>query len=113
MLTHYCLIFFVSNTFQKVHEQQKFHWAELQADFLEEYSVKSIFPIHFQPLVLVACFVHCLSRNAFFFVRSFTFKGFDAMFVRGKNQIYFSKTTKVLILYKYRQSCLVVHKHHQ
>jgi hypothetical protein len=49
-----------SHTFEEVHEKSKFHWALLQTGFLEEYSVKSIFPIHFQLLVLPALLVHAL-----------------------------------------------------
>ncbi|XP_056004039.1 transient receptor potential cation channel subfamily M member-like 2 isoform X2 [Ostrea edulis] len=54
------LIAMYSNTFSEVHEKSKFYWALLQTDFLEEYSVKSIFPIHFQLLVVPMCLVHFL-----------------------------------------------------
>jgi hypothetical protein len=55
---------FFSHTFEEVHEKSKFYWALLQTDFLEEYSVKSIFPIHFQLLVLPVCLVYFLVRGS-------------------------------------------------
>ncbi|CAC5421434.1 unnamed protein product [Mytilus coruscus] len=45
------------DTFQQVHQESEFHWAQLQTDFLEEYSVKTIFPIHLQLLALPVCLV--------------------------------------------------------
>ncbi|XP_056004040.1 uncharacterized protein LOC125661033 isoform X1 [Ostrea edulis] len=62
------LIAMYSHTFEEVHERSKFYWALLQTDFLEEYSVKSIFPIHFQLLILPVCLVHfllCFLRSGF------------------------------------------------
>lgn len=47
-----------SNTFTEVHKESEFHWSQLQTDFLEEYSVKPIFPIHLQLLALPVCFAH-------------------------------------------------------
>lgn len=47
-----------SDTFQQVHQESEFHWSQLQTDFLEEYSVKTIFPIHLQLLALPVCVVH-------------------------------------------------------
>ncbi|VDI08395.1 Hypothetical predicted protein, partial [Mytilus galloprovincialis] len=46
------------DTYQKVNDECKFHWAQLQTDFLEEYSLETIFPIHLQLLALPFCFVH-------------------------------------------------------
>ncbi|CAC5385234.1 unnamed protein product [Mytilus coruscus] len=48
------------NTFQKVHQESEFYWSQLQNDFLEEYSVKTIFPIHLQLLVLPVAIVHAI-----------------------------------------------------
>ncbi|XP_071145517.1 uncharacterized protein [Mytilus edulis] len=47
-----------SNTFKEVHEEAEFYWSQLQNDFLEEYSVKTIFPIHVQLLVLPVIIIH-------------------------------------------------------
>ncbi|XP_076107440.1 uncharacterized protein LOC143075763 [Mytilus galloprovincialis] len=52
------LIAIYSDTYQKVNDECKFHWAQLQSDFLEEYSLETIFPIHLQLLVLPFCLVH-------------------------------------------------------
>ncbi|XP_062602906.1 transient receptor potential cation channel subfamily M member 2-like [Saccostrea cucullata] len=63
------LIAMYSHTFEEVHEKSKFYWSQLQLDFLEEYSVKTIFPIHFQLLVLPVSLVHFMIWFPFFFVR--------------------------------------------
>ncbi|XP_052083007.1 transient receptor potential cation channel subfamily M member-like 2 isoform X1 [Mytilus californianus] len=52
------LIAMYSNTFKEVHEEAEFYWSQLQNDFLEEYSVKTIFPIHVQLLVLPVVIIH-------------------------------------------------------
>ncbi|XP_063408848.1 transient receptor potential cation channel subfamily M member 2-like [Mytilus trossulus] len=52
------LIAMYSNTFKVVHEEAEFYWSQLQNDFLEEYSVKTIFPIHVQLLVLPMIILH-------------------------------------------------------
>ncbi|XP_071179857.1 uncharacterized protein [Mytilus edulis] len=54
------LIAIYSDTYQKVNDECKFHWSQLQIDFLEEYSLETIFPIHLQMLVLPFCLVHFL-----------------------------------------------------
>ncbi|XP_052090013.1 transient receptor potential cation channel subfamily M member-like 2 [Mytilus californianus] len=54
------LIAIYSDTFQQVQVQSKFHWSLLQKDFLEEYSLKTIFPIHLQLIALPVCLVHWL-----------------------------------------------------
>ncbi|VDI33497.1 Hypothetical predicted protein [Mytilus galloprovincialis] len=54
------LIAIYSDTFQQVQVQSKFHWSLLQKDFLEEYSLKTIFPIHLQLIALLPCLVHLL-----------------------------------------------------
>ncbi|XP_063448007.1 transient receptor potential cation channel subfamily M member 2-like [Mytilus trossulus] len=46
------LIAIYSDTYQKVNYACKFHWSQLTTDFLEEYSLETIFPIHLQLLVL-------------------------------------------------------------
>ncbi|XP_076107444.1 transient receptor potential cation channel subfamily M member 7-like [Mytilus galloprovincialis] len=46
------LIAIYSDTYQKVNYACKFHWSQLTTDFLEEYSIETIFPIHLQLLVL-------------------------------------------------------------
>ncbi|VDI71795.1 Hypothetical predicted protein [Mytilus galloprovincialis] len=51
------LIAIYNDTFQQVHQESEFHWAQLQTDFLEEYSVKTIFPIHLQLLALPVCLI--------------------------------------------------------
>ncbi|VDI25426.1 Hypothetical predicted protein, partial [Mytilus galloprovincialis] len=52
------LIAIYSDTYQKVNDECKFHWAQLTTDFLEEYSLETIFPIHFELLVLSFGLVH-------------------------------------------------------
>ncbi|CAG2200767.1 TRPM2 [Mytilus edulis] len=52
------LIAIYSDTYQKVNDECKFHWAQLQTDFLEEYSIETIFPIHLQLLMIPFCLVH-------------------------------------------------------
>ncbi|XP_061170919.1 uncharacterized protein LOC133180400 [Saccostrea echinata] len=63
------LIAMYSHTFEDVHEKSKFYWSQLQLDFLEEYSVKTIFPIHFQLLVLPVSLIHFVIWFPFSFVR--------------------------------------------
>ncbi|XP_061170920.1 uncharacterized protein LOC133180401 [Saccostrea echinata] len=62
------LIAMYSHTFEEVHEKSKFYWSQLQTDFLEEYSVKSIFPVHFQLLALPVCLVHFIFWCPFHFL---------------------------------------------
>ncbi|XP_063397476.1 transient receptor potential cation channel subfamily M member 3-like [Mytilus trossulus] len=52
------LIAMYSNTFKEIHEKSEFYWSQLQNDFLEEYSIKTIFPIHVQLLVLPVVITH-------------------------------------------------------
>lgn len=52
------LIAMYSNTFKEIHEKSEFYWSQLQNDFLEEYSIKTIFPIHVQLLVLPVIITH-------------------------------------------------------
>lgn len=46
-----------SDTFQQVHRESEFYCLQLQADFLEEFMVKTIFPTHLQLLAIPACFL--------------------------------------------------------
>lgn len=51
----YMLVFFFiffSDTFNAVQQKSDFYWKQIQTDFLEEYSIKTIFPIHLQLLAL-------------------------------------------------------------
>lgn len=59
---HFFVFVFVcsSDTFQQVHQVSEFYWSQLQTDFLEEYSVKTIFPIHLQLFALPMFLVHAL-----------------------------------------------------
>ncbi|XP_052074304.1 uncharacterized protein LOC127712112 isoform X5 [Mytilus californianus] len=52
------LIAIYSDTYKKVNDECKFHWSQIQTDFLEEYSIETIFPIHLQLLALPFCLVH-------------------------------------------------------
>ncbi|XP_062575810.1 transient-receptor-potential-like protein [Saccostrea cucullata] len=52
------LIAMYSNTFSEVHVKSKFYWSQLQTDFLEEYSIKSIFPFHMQWIAIVFFIFH-------------------------------------------------------
>ncbi|XP_061186810.1 transient receptor potential cation channel subfamily M member 2-like [Saccostrea echinata] len=54
------LIAMYSHTFSEVHVKSKFYWSQLQTDFLEEYSVKSIFPFHMQWIAMIFCLFHLL-----------------------------------------------------
>ncbi|XP_071146988.1 uncharacterized protein [Mytilus edulis] len=54
------LIAIYSNTFQSVHQESEYYWSQLQNDFLEEYSVKTVFPIHLQLLVLPIAIMHAI-----------------------------------------------------
>ncbi|XP_055999756.1 transient receptor potential cation channel subfamily M member 2-like [Ostrea edulis] len=54
------LIAMYSYTFSEVHVKSKFYWSQLQTNFLEEYSLKPIFPFHMQWLAMVFCFIHFL-----------------------------------------------------
>ncbi|VDI08563.1 Hypothetical predicted protein [Mytilus galloprovincialis] len=54
------LIAMYSDTFQKVQQESEFYWSQLQTDFLEEYSIKTVFPIHLQLLVLPAAIIHAI-----------------------------------------------------
>ncbi|VDI72971.1 Hypothetical predicted protein [Mytilus galloprovincialis] len=66
------LIAIYSDTFEKVQQESEFHWSQLRNGFLEEFSVKTIFPIHLQLLELPFCLVHfiiwcagvCVKRKA-------------------------------------------------
>jgi hypothetical protein len=61
---------FFSHTFKEVHEKNKFYLAYLQTSILEEYSVKSVFPVHFQLLVLPALLIHLLVWACMAFFRA-------------------------------------------
>ncbi|XP_061167809.1 transient receptor potential cation channel subfamily M member-like 2 [Saccostrea echinata] len=52
------LIAMYSNTFAEVHEKSKFYWSQLQTDFLEEFSLKSIFPVHMQLIAIPFFVIH-------------------------------------------------------
>ncbi|VDI19387.1 Hypothetical predicted protein, partial [Mytilus galloprovincialis] len=52
------LIAIYSDTYQKVNDEFKFHWSQLQANFLEEYMVEPIFPIHLLPIAVPFFLVH-------------------------------------------------------
>ncbi|VDI37294.1 Hypothetical predicted protein [Mytilus galloprovincialis] len=54
------LIAMYSDTFQKVHQESEFYWAQIQTDFLEDYSIKTVFPLHLQLLVLPAAIIHAI-----------------------------------------------------
>lgn len=43
---------FFSHSFNEVQQQSDFYWRKIQTDFLEEYSIKTIFPVHLQLLAL-------------------------------------------------------------
>lgn len=49
---------YFSDTYRKVNDECKFHWSQLQTDFLDEYIVEPIFPIHLQPIALPFFLVH-------------------------------------------------------
>ncbi|XP_062601197.1 transient receptor potential cation channel subfamily M member 4-like, partial [Saccostrea cucullata] len=63
------LIAMYSHTFEEVHEKSKFYWSQLQTDFLEEFSVKSVFPMHLQLIALPACLVHFILWCIIHFLR--------------------------------------------
>ena len=52
-LTFYMILpqYFFSNTFSRIKEKSRYRWLKLQEDFLVEYSLKGIVPIH---LILIA-----------------------------------------------------------
>ncbi|CAG2225125.1 unnamed protein product [Mytilus edulis] len=81
------LIAMYSDTFQKVHQETEFYWSQLQTDFLEEYSIKTAFPIHLQLLVIPATVVHAVMFVCYHFLRSKTENETNLdvhpMFVRG------------------------------
>ncbi|XP_061190728.1 transient receptor potential cation channel subfamily M member 2-like [Saccostrea echinata] len=52
------LIAMYSHSFSKVHEKSKFYWSQLQTDFLEDFSIRSIFPVHMQLLAIPFFFIH-------------------------------------------------------
>ncbi|CAG2256278.1 TRPM2 [Mytilus edulis] len=54
------LIAIYSDTYKKVNDECKFHWSQIQTDFLEEYSIETIFPIHLKLLMLPFGIVHVL-----------------------------------------------------
>lgn len=43
---------FFSDTFNEVQQQSEFYWRQIQTTFFEEYSIKTVFPIHLQLLAL-------------------------------------------------------------
>ncbi|XP_061190349.1 uncharacterized protein LOC133198242 [Saccostrea echinata] len=68
------LIVMYSHTFSEVHDKSKFYWSQLQTDFLEEISVKSIFPVHMQHLAIPFCFTHAIVRAVLSIARYGTVK---------------------------------------
>ncbi|CAG2256782.1 TRPM2 [Mytilus edulis] len=60
------LIALYSDTFNLVQQQSEFYWRQIQTDFLEEYSIKTIFPIHLQllalPGIITAIILVCYSK---------------------------------------------------
>ncbi|XP_052074299.1 uncharacterized protein LOC127712112 isoform X1 [Mytilus californianus] len=52
------LIAIYSDTYKKVNDECKFHWSQIQTDFLEEYSIETIFPIHLKLLMLPFGLIH-------------------------------------------------------
>ncbi|XP_063448005.1 uncharacterized protein LOC134727554 [Mytilus trossulus] len=54
------LIAIYSDTYKKVNDECKFHWSQIQTDFLEEYSIETIFPIHLKLLMVPFGLVHVL-----------------------------------------------------
>ncbi|CAC5374193.1 unnamed protein product [Mytilus coruscus] len=54
------LIAIYSDTYKKVNDECKFHWSQIQTDFLEEYSIETISPIHLKLLMLPFGLVHVL-----------------------------------------------------
>ncbi|CAC5385236.1 MIB [Mytilus coruscus] len=46
------LIALYSDTFNVVQQQSEFYWRQIQTDFLEEYSIRTVYPIHLQLLAL-------------------------------------------------------------
>lgn len=59
----YVFFAFFSDTFNAVQQKSDFYWKQIQTDFLEEYSIKTIFPIHLQLLALpgtICAFIYLL-----------------------------------------------------
>ncbi|CAC5421436.1 unnamed protein product [Mytilus coruscus] len=54
------LIAIYSDTYKKVNDECKFHWSQIQTNFLEEYIIETIFPIHLKLLMLPFGLVHVL-----------------------------------------------------
>ncbi|XP_062576912.1 transient receptor potential cation channel subfamily M member 7-like [Saccostrea cucullata] len=52
------LIAIYSYTAAIVHENSRMHWSQLQSNFLEEYTIRNIFPIHFKLLSAAAFVIH-------------------------------------------------------
>ncbi|CAC5421441.1 unnamed protein product [Mytilus coruscus] len=59
-LLNHSISFVDIDTFEKVQQESEFHWSQLRNGFLEEFSVKTIFPIHLQLLELPFCVVHSI-----------------------------------------------------
>ncbi|XP_071179495.1 uncharacterized protein [Mytilus edulis] len=60
------LIAIYSDTFSKVHEESEFYWSQLQNDFLEEYMLKTIFPVHLQIFAIPAFLLHLIGWMCFY-----------------------------------------------
>lgn len=57
----YFILFIVySRTFSSIQQESELYWSQLQADFLEEYSIKTIFPIHLQLFVVPAIIIQAI-----------------------------------------------------
>ena len=51
---------FYSHTFESVQQDSNFYWYRLQVNFLEEYTMKSVFPVHLQVVALPFFAFHAL-----------------------------------------------------
>ena len=66
MIHWICISYNFSYTFTEVQQESNFYWNRLQVKFLEEYSIKSTFPVHLQVIALPFFALHailwCLGR---------------------------------------------------
>ncbi|CAC5386136.1 unnamed protein product [Mytilus coruscus] len=58
-------VYLSPDTFAKVHEESEFYWSQLQNDFLEEYMLKTIFPVHLQIFAIPAFLLHLIGWVCF------------------------------------------------
>ncbi|VDI76114.1 Hypothetical predicted protein, partial [Mytilus galloprovincialis] len=60
------LIAIYSDTYADVQKNSKFYWSEMQMCFLEEYSIKTVFPVHLQLLALPGIIVAIIAALRFY-----------------------------------------------